>query len=224
MLRHTDNVGCPPKCNIMRDMGRPCFKNRTMPVWQVSSGCAFLKYSVPIFRGGMIAQSLPRKIDSSSLVVRRPAFNFSSFSFGLILLACISLAGCSASPLLLNLDTSMPHHIEPQTQALPLTLRIYQLSSIARFQQASFLDLWRDDELALGPSELSRHDVTLVPGKDVEIELTRAAGVKYLGVMAQFMDPQGNYWRQIMPLGSAWENCLHPLRLRVQADKLTVMA
>ena len=92
----------------------------------------------------------------------------------------------------LNLDDS--------GAALPVIVRIYQLSSKDRIENADFMSLWKTDQNVLDGDILDRQEITLLPDSKMVLEVDPKKHPEYLVVMAIFRKPQGNTWRQIIPL------------------------
>lgn len=83
------------------------------------------------------------------------------------------------------------------TRSLALVVRVYQLRSLQRFEQAP-LDAFLDEaaeRAALGEELVSATEVLLTPGQRHEFEERVAAGANHLGVVALFRAPAGNRWR-----------------------------
>ena len=88
---------------------------------------------------------------------------------------------------------------------LPVVIRIYQLREKDKMEKAVFMSLWKSDQEILGEDLLERREVTLLPDStmDLKIEADMEKGTKYIGIMALFRKPQGDNWRQILPVKEA---------------------
>ncbi len=84
--------------------------------------------------------------------------------------------------------------------ALPVMVRVYQLQSKDKFEQATFKSLWKNDKEFLGEDLLERKDITLHPDSEVvlDLEVETKKGANYLGVMALFRQPEGDSWRKVL--------------------------
>ena len=119
-----------------------------------------------------------------------------------------SVAGCSSAP------PPEPKEPEPCTiftpevivaggerlnaadsgAGLPVQVRLYQLSSEAKFSRAFFDDVLKDDATALGETVLERRELTLYPGSVESFEWEAKPDTKALGAVAFFREPRGRDW------------------------------
>ncbi|GAB2191717.1 type VI secretion system lipoprotein TssJ [Sessilibacter sp. MAH2] len=109
------------------------------------------------------------------------------------------LAGCQTTREVLNLDTeaklkfSAAPNINPDRDARPspVVLRVFLLSDRRQFDREDFLSLFENAETRLG-SDLIR-EITLrefAPGEERIETLELSEDVKYLGIIAEFVNYQ----------------------------------
>ena len=69
-------------------------------------------------------------------------------------------------------------------------------------EKADFVSLWKSEQDILGEDLVDRKEITLLQDSsiDMQLEIDPEKGVKYIGIMALFRKPQGDNWRQIMPI------------------------
>lgn len=83
------------------------------------------------------------------------------------------------------------------SRPLALVVRVYQLRSLQRFEQApfdAFLDE-KSEQAALGPDLVAANEVLLTPGQRHELREPMAADATHLGVVALFRSPAASRWR-----------------------------
>lgn len=80
-------------------------------------------------------------------------------------------------------------------QALPTTIRLYQLKDMGRLSSATLEQMLENDRAFLGDDLLSSKEITLYPGEAVKPILDRREGASFLAVVAFFRHPQGAGWR-----------------------------
>jgi type VI secretion system protein VasD len=89
---------------------------------------------------------------------------------------------------------------------LPVIVRIYQLRSRDKFDQAPFKALWKGDKDLLEGDAVDRKEFMLHPDSnvDVEVEVDKTKGAQFFGVMALFRKPEGNTWKNVFPIRVPW--------------------
>lgn len=126
-----------------------------------------------------------------------------------VLLAGLALAGCSAPPpppkpvvtqVSMTLTAGPDANPDARLRPSPLTIRVYALKSPGPFESADFFSLFEKDQATLGAEMAQREEVLLRPGESKKLEMTLAADVKVIGVMAAYRDLERARWREVKVL------------------------
>jgi type VI secretion system protein VasD len=115
-------------------------------------------------------------------------------------LAVILLLGGCAKSVQVRLVTAAQVNPGIRATALPVVVRLYQLSDDESFRQASFRDLWQRDKVVLGNTLLATKSVTLLPDNQKDIRIARHPQARYFAAVALFRQPDGQQWRIIQPV------------------------
>lgn len=79
-------------------------------------------------------------------------------------------------------------------EALPINIRIHQLSSLSELQQMNFEDMWKRAEQSLPNTLLWTEEFTLYPEESSTINVIRERDARYLAIVALVRRPQGRSW------------------------------
>ena len=114
------------------------------------------------------------------------------------LLSVFLLSGCSyltfwkdASPLQVIVNIEAANNINPNIDGLasPLEVRIYQLQDSEAFNQASFIDLYNDDQGVLKAGLLSKRNLdSVLPSEERQVAIPLIAETEYIAIVAAFAD------------------------------------
>jgi type VI secretion system protein VasD len=110
------------------------------------------------------------------------------------------LAACSGPQVRVDLSSTANLNMSDEGNALPVVVRVYQLSDARNFTNATFEAMWKQDVQSLGDAALTREEMVLNPGTTQELELRRNPQAEYVGVVAIFRAPEDEGWRAIKPL------------------------
>lgn len=88
----------------------------------------------------------------------------------------------------------------PGGEPSPLVVRLYLLSGDAAFANASFRQLWEEDEATLGPTMLGKTELLLNPGGVERIKANLVEGTLLVAVVAGFRNFEEAKWRAMVPL------------------------
>lgn len=86
----------------------------------------------------------------------------------------------------------------PSGQPSPLVVRLYQLNGETAFANASFRQLWEDDEATLGPTLLGKTEMYLDPGGIERIKANLVEGTTIVAVVAGFRQFDSAKWRAMV--------------------------
>jgi type VI secretion system protein VasD len=80
-------------------------------------------------------------------------------------------------------------------RASPLSVRLFELRSVATFQSADFFALYDRDQATLGADLLGREEMIVKPGEAQTVTRKANAETRVLGVIAAFRDLERSVWR-----------------------------
>jgi type VI secretion system protein VasD len=121
----------------------------------------------------------------------------------LVLFLCavsFGLTACGKKEISLSVAGSKTLNLDDGGEPLPVLVRIYQLKGKEKIEGADFISLWKGDQAILEGDLLDRQEITLLPDTQVVIKVDPKEEAEYLALMALFRKPQGNGWREIIPL------------------------
>lgn len=105
----------------------------------------------------------------------------------LFLLSCSHLKMTTNKTISLSINISNNVNSYNKNSASPVVLRLYQLSTVQKFSEIDFIDLYHNDEEILGNELVSRKVLPpYKPGNKTNIKLEPYANTRYLGVMVEF--------------------------------------
>jgi len=126
-----------------------------------------------------------------------------STSLGLAVLSVV-LAACASkppppvvTPVAMTLSAGADVNPDARGRASPLTVRVYALKSSSAFESADFFSLFDKDQATLGAEMVQREELLFRPGESKKLDMTLAADVKAIGVMAAYRDLERARWRQV---------------------------
>ena len=112
------------------------------------------------------------------------------------------LTACSSTDVRLNLSASADLNSNNHNEALPVIVRVYQLTDVKTFRNASFDQLWKADELILGSDLVDKTELTVKPNAKLDYEFVQADGAKYIAMFAMFRNVEESSWRWLHKLNS----------------------
>jgi type VI secretion system protein VasD len=123
--------------------------------------------------------------------------------------ACRSAPPATACtlPTKMRLEAGERINLDPEGQALPTVVRLYQTKEIIRVEEADFADVWEKPEETLGPDLVKVQQFTLFPGKSETAAVSLGPDTRYVVGVAIFRLPTGTQWRSIIPLPAAEKMC-----------------
>lgn len=107
----------------------------------------------------------------------------------------LSLAACSSTQVKLDVSATDNLNLNQFDEALPVVLRVYQLSDIQSFKTATFQELWKSDKSILANSLITVEERTVNPSEKININFEQAEEAKYVAVFALFRDRSDESWR-----------------------------
>lgn len=111
------------------------------------------------------------------------------------------LAGCGSPKVKVNVAADQALNQDNRQRSLPVVVRVYQLGSKTKFEQADFKQIWKQDESSLSNDVLARDEYLVHPGKRNTFKMAKVKGVHYVGVVALFRDNTQQEWRVLKSVG-----------------------
>ncbi|WP_258872631.1 type VI secretion system lipoprotein TssJ [Thalassotalea euphylliae] len=105
------------------------------------------------------------------------------------------LIACTSTQVKLDVVATDNLNLNQFDEALPVVLRIYQLSDIQSFNSATFEELWKSDKSVLANSLITVEERTVNPSDRLNIAFEQAEEAKYVAVFALFRDRSDENWR-----------------------------
>ncbi len=127
----------------------------------------------------------------------------SNLTRAILVITLLFLVGCASAPKPpiakvslnvkdnINLYTNENNH----TEARPVVIRIYELNSLAAFNNADFFSIFNNYEAALGSEHLNSEEFQLPPGEQLKFDRTLHIDTRYIGVISAFRDLEHAQWR-----------------------------
>jgi type VI secretion system protein VasD len=128
------------------------------------------------------------------------------FSLSLLLSSMVvfgMLGGCSTPPpkplppTIVQIALSADPGVNPDSRgrASPIVVRVFELKTLAAFNDADFFSLWDREKETLGEDLVAREEIQLRPGEQKKLERTLAPQARHIGVLAAYRDLERAKWR-----------------------------
>lgn len=140
-----------------------------------------------------------------------------------LFLVAITLVGCAPSPpkdlkLSGTIVAAADVNLDAEGLPSPIVVRIYQLESAVKFNNADFFGIYDDAAAVLGADLVAFEEFTLRPGQSIDYQAKFKPAAKFVGVIAAFRDINSAQWRADLGLPKK------PGRLRIGLEKMSVSA
>ncbi|AWF79609.1 type VI secretion system lipoprotein TssJ [Microbulbifer sp. A4B17] len=131
------------------------------------------------------------------------------FQVGLIGFLAVAIAGCQTTRRTLNLDTSLELVVETQNdvnpdddgRASPVVIRVFMLADERQFAREDFLNLYENAQSRLGKDLIDTVILKeFAPGEQRIEELALTPDVKYIGLLAEFVQYQDAEALMVLPI------------------------
>ncbi len=136
-----------------------------------------------------------------------------------ILANVLLLAACQSLTYTLQVDANRLINIDQRNQALTVSCKAYLLKDLDRFRQASYQQLWLNDEAVLADSVLAKKTWIHYPGRSQAISFNHHPQAIAIGVVALFRNPSLGRWRLVIPL-PAFVSLVLPLKLTLNRNTI----
>ncbi|MDN3380857.1 MULTISPECIES: type VI secretion system lipoprotein TssJ [unclassified Pseudoalteromonas] len=130
------------------------------------------------------------------------------------ILLLLSITGCMSTNVELDITATDNLNLNQFDEALPVVLRVYQLSDIQSFKTATFEELWKSDKSVLANTLITLEERTINPAEKATIAFEQAENARFVAIVALFRDRQGDKWKTYHPLGDG------PVKLSTSLDVL----
>lgn len=120
----------------------------------------------------------------------------------LLLLCLTGCANIAAKRSHINIDMQASALINPDAdgRASPVEVRLFELTSRERFEQATFYPLFLHPGQTLGDSVSRQMRLYIKPGETVQLTTDLQPGSRHLGLLIGFMDVRHSRWRALVDL------------------------
>lgn len=130
-----------------------------------------------------------------------------------LLVLCFALmVGCSTT-----IEVGVSGQSNMNDGGAAAVVQIYELSGEGNFMEASFSSFWQEDG-ALGGILIRSRRETLYPNETKQFELELAEETKFIGIAANFRNPEQDGWRDLYPVDEVGDR----LSVTVQSNRISV--
>jgi type VI secretion system protein VasD len=109
-------------------------------------------------------------------------------------------AAAIAASVQLNLAASNNLNPDIEGRASPLVIRIYQLESIAAFNNSDFFALYENDQALAGKDIKYREEQEIRPGQKISSKHALQSGARYIAILAAFRDLDHAQWKSFIEM------------------------
>jgi type VI secretion system protein VasD len=111
-------------------------------------------------------------------------------------------AACSSRPPLVRGSITVDGRVNPDVNGRPspVVVRVYELKSLAAFNDADFFALFEKEAETLGGDLVGREEFQLDPGERRPYQRQLQPDTRFIGVAAAFRDLERARWRQASPV------------------------
>jgi type VI secretion system protein VasD len=109
----------------------------------------------------------------------------------------------------------------------PVNIKIFYLKSAEGFSDASFTDLFKYPDKALGGNILDLRTQQVLPGQKIEISEELPLGLRYIGVLAAYRNLDEATWKDIKPVPEKCFSCIgaglwDPILIKLDRLKVSI--
>ncbi len=133
------------------------------------------------------------------------------------------LTACSNAPVKINLVAASQLNLDTQNHALPVLVRLYELSAAEPFNSATFRQLWRHDSHLLGATLLHRQEIIINPGQTLAVNLPANNNASYVGALAIFRRPGLSEWRTLIAMPTAFDRYFSQLQIALHGNRIFIV-
>jgi type VI secretion system protein VasD len=122
---------------------------------------------------------------------------------GLAIVVAVTLTiACASRPPLVRGSIKVDGRANPDASGRPspVVVRVYELKSLAAFNNADFFALFEKEGETLGADLLGREEFQMDPGESRPYQRQLQPDTRFIGVAAAFRDLERARWRQASPV------------------------
>ena len=135
------------------------------------------------------------------------------------------LAACASppKPTVIQAALQVQPDVNPDARgrASPIVVKIYELKSLAIFNNADFFSLFEHNKETLGAELVAVDEFHLMPGETRRFERALQPDTQYLGVAAGFRDLERAQWRAATAVAP---HQVSPVTIHVKNNQITITA
>lgn len=142
----------------------------------------------------------------------------------LILIGCIS----APKPPVAQISLNVQHNINSYTnvsdliksEARPVVIRFYELTSVAAFNSTDFFSIFNDYKTVLDGELLNSEEFRLTPGMNQNFSRTLHINTRYIGVIAAFRDLEHSQWQAFAAIPA--KESMPEIQISLDGNKVSV--
>jgi type VI secretion system protein VasD len=133
-----------------------------------------------------------------------------------------ALGACSSAPKPLaakiTLEASANLNPDQKGRPSPVTVKIFELKSVAGFEKADFFSLFDRDRETLGAELVGRDELVLKPGDKIVQDRKLAPDVAFVGILVGYRDLERAQWRLSIPVATLRK----PVTVQIDAARVAL--
>jgi len=141
----------------------------------------------------------------------------------LLLISIFSLSGCLTTKVNLDVTSSDNLNLNKFDEPLPVVLKIYQLTDIQAFNNATYEQLWKADKSVLANSLVTVEEKTINPSQITNISFEQSEQAKYIAMVALFRDIEGGKWRTSFELSNGYVKIPTSLDIALNKNSIVIL-
>jgi type VI secretion system protein VasD len=118
-----------------------------------------------------------------------------------------------------TLEASTDLNPDQRGRPSPVTVKLFELKSLASFDKADFFSLFDRERETLGAELVGRDELVLKPGQQISQERKLAPEVQFIGIMVGYRDLERAQWRMSIPVAKVRSQ---PLIIQVGALRVAL--
>lgn len=132
------------------------------------------------------------------------------------------LTACTSTTVKIDVSASDNLNLNQFDEALPVVLKVYQLTDIQSFKNATFDELWKADKSTLANSLITVEERIITPSEKLGIEFEQAENAKYVAFVALFRNRKEGKWRAYTDLNNGYVKLSTSLDLLMSSNALVL--